>query len=65
MPYITQRVVTEAFRAIAEKSDEKTGGYFAASILGLMAMISISHGVGNLLHGRWSGSNAPALRAAR
>jgi predicted MFS family arabinose efflux permease len=39
----------QAARAIAQKSHEKTAAYFAASMLGLMAVFTIFHWIGNIL----------------
>lgn len=52
----------QATRAIAERFNENTAYYFAASMLGLLAVISIFHRMGEILRSSLSNNDSPALR---
>lgn len=49
--------------AVSLKSNEHTAAYFAASMLGLMAIITISHWLEEILRAPLSKKNSPLLRA--
>lgn len=56
------RTANQAAMAVALKSNQLTAAYFAASILGLMAIITISHWAGEFIRVSLPKNDSPSLR---